>query len=263
MARHTRNEVDAEVEPAARSLAARAYAFVAAGPLSLLIIGAWIAAAALAALYLPGFENQHGSLSDLTPTTAPAITAERQAAELFAVPVLSRVAVVQRDAGGLSPATQRATVAAAAAVDRGTAPRPAGLLGAFPLVNDRRLIPAANEHRTAAITYLFFDPSLSWPDQVRAAQSYAAHDLGGTAVAGVTGSVPARLAQEDQIAARLTLVEVATVAVIALIVALAFGSLIAPLLTFLVGGVAYLVASRVVSWTGARYGFAPPPSSTR
>ena len=245
MARHTRNEVDAEVEPAARSLAARAYAFVAAGPLSLLIIGAWIAAAALAALYLPGFENQHGSLSDLT--TAPAITAERQAAELFAVPVLSRVAVVQRDAGGLSPATQRAAVAAAAAVDRGTAPRPAGLLGAFPLVNDPRLIPAANEHRTAAITYLFFDPSLSWPDQVRAAQSYAAHDLGGTAVAGVAGTVPARLAQEDQIAARLTLVEVATVAVIALIVALAFGSLIAPLLTFLVGGVAYLVASRVVS----------------
>jgi putative drug exporter of the RND superfamily len=259
MARHTRNGLDDAAGPAMRSWAARAYAYVAAGPLSLLIIGVWIAAAVLAALYLPGFDGQQGSISDLTPSTAPAVAAERQSAQLFAVPVLSRIAVVQRDAGGLSPETQRATVATAAGIDRGTVARPAGLLGAFPLVNDPRLVPQAGEHGTAAITYLFFDPAVSWPDQVRAARSYAAHDLGGVAVAGVTGSVPARLAQEDQIAARLTLVEVATVAVIALIVALAFGSLIAPLLTLLVGGVAYLVASHVVSWAGQRYGFAPPP----
>jgi RND superfamily putative drug exporter len=259
MARHTRNAADDATEPVARSWAARAYAFMAAGPLSLLIIGAWIAAAALATLYLPGFDSRQGSISDLTPSDAPAITAERESAQLFAVPVLSRVAVVQRDPGGLSPAEQRATVAAAAGADRGTSPRPAGLLGAFPLVNDERILPAANEHGTAAITYLFFDPAVSWPDQVRAAQSYAARALGGVAVAGVTGSVPARLAQEDRIAARLTLVEVATVVVIALIVALAFGSLIAPLLTLLVGGVAYLVASHAVSWAGGRYGFAPPP----
>jgi putative drug exporter of the RND superfamily len=250
---------DDEIEPEARSFAARSYAFVAAGPLSLLIIAAWIAAAALATLYLPGFNSDQGSISDLTPSDSPAITAERQSAQLFAVPVLSRVAVVQRDPNGLSPDVQRATVAAAAGVDRGTVARPAGLLGAFPLVNDPRLLPRANEHGTAAITYLFFDPAVSWPDQVRAAQSYADRQLGGAAIAGVTGSVPARLAQEDRIVARLTLVEVATVIVIALIVGLAFGSLIAPLLTLLVGGVAYLVASHLVSWAGTRYGFAPPP----
>ena len=120
-------------------------------------------------------------------------------------------------------------------------------------------MPQASEHGTAAITYLFFDPTLSWPQQVREARLYAARDLGGASVVGITGSVPGRLAQEDQIAARLTVVEVATVAVIVLVVALTFGSLVAPVLTLLVGGLAYVLASRLVSWAGGRYGFTPPP----
>jgi RND superfamily putative drug exporter len=260
MARHSDREIE---DPAPRGLAARAFARVVAGPLSPLIIAGWIAAAVLAAAYLPGFGDAQGSISDLTPASSPAVSAERESARLFDLPVLSRVAVVQRDPDGLDPATQRATVAAAVAVDRSAgAAEGAGqgsLAGAFPLINDSALVPRAREHDTTAITYLFFDPATSWPDQVQAARDYAAQDLRGAAVVGVTGSVPARLAQEDRIAARMTLVEVATVAVIALVLVLTFGSLIAPLLTLAVGGVAYLLASHLVTWAGGRYGLSPPP----
>ena len=94
---------------------------------------------------------------------------------------------------------------------------------------------------------------------MQGAREYAAQDLRGAAVVGVTGSVPARVAQEDRINARLTLVEAATVAVIALVLLLTFGSLIAPLLTLAVGGVAYVLASHLVTWAGGRYGISPPP----
>jgi putative drug exporter of the RND superfamily len=250
---------DADADPVRRGLAARAFAYLTAGPLSLFIVLAWIVAAVLAAYSLPGFDSNQSSLADLTPANAPAVAAERQAAGLFGVPILSRVAVVQRAAGGLSPATQRATVAAALGLDSGTSTAPPGLLGAFPLVNDPALVPGAGEHGTTAITYLFFDPALSWPRQVREARLYAARDLGGASVVGVTGSVPGRLAQEEQIAARLTAVEIATVAVVVLVIALTFGSVVAPLVTLLVGGLAYVLASRLVSWAGGRYGFTPPP----
>ena len=260
MARHSGREIE---DPAPRGLAARAFARVVAGPLSPLIVAGWIAAAVLAAVYLPGFGDAQGSISDLTPASSPPVSAEREAVRLFDLPVLSRVAVVQRDPDGLDPATQRATIAAAVAVDRSAgASGGAGQgspAGAFPLINDSALVPRAPEHDTTAITYLFFDPATSWPDQVQAARDYAAQDLRGAAVVGVTGSVPARLAQEDRIAARMTLVEVATVAVIALVLVLTFGSLIAPLLTLAVGGVAYLLASHLVTWAGGRYGLSPPP----
>jgi RND superfamily putative drug exporter len=261
MARHTGRAIE---DPAPRGPVARAFARVVAGPLSPFIIAAWVAAAALAAVYLPGFGGGQGSIAGLTPASSPAISAELESSRLFDLPVLSRVAVVQRDPDGLDPDTQRATVAAAVATDRsaGAAAEGAGAgspAGAFPLINDRALVPRAREHGTTAITYLFFDPATSWAAQVQGAREYAAQDLRGAAVVGVTGSVPARVAQEDRIDARLTLVEVATVAVIALVLLLTFRSLIAPLLTLAVGGVAYVLASHLVTWAGGRYGVSPPP----
>src|SRR5919108_404269 len=56
----------------------------------------------------------------------------------------------------------------------------------------------------------------------------------------------------------LTWIELATVLVILAIVALYFRSFGAPLLTLAVAAVAYLIAVRVLAWTGERMGVSVP-----
>jgi RND superfamily putative drug exporter len=210
----------------------------------------------LAFLYLPGLAPESGSLADFVPKDAPAIATEARSAEIFGQPV-SRVAVVQRNPAGLSSDVQRQTVGAA--VDATQDPR-APLRGALPVVNDPRVWPGGEGRATTAVTYLYFAPATSWADQVRAADAYAANrlTLPGAGVVGVTGSVPARVAQEDAIAARLTAVEVATVVLVAVVLLLTFGSVLAPLVTLAAAGVAYVIGSRLVTLVGERLGLTPP-----
>ena len=210
----------------------------------------------LAVLYLPALAPEAGSLADFTPRDTPAIATEARSARIFGQPI-SRVAVVQRDPAGLSPAAQRETVAAA--VDLTQQPR-GGLLGALPLVNDPRIWPQGDEQATTAVTYLYFAPETSWREQVDLARAYAAQRLtqADASVVGVTGSVPARVAQEDAIAERLGAVEIATVVLVALILGVTFGSLLAPLVTLLAAGVAYVIGSRLVALAGRELGLTPP-----
>jgi RND superfamily putative drug exporter len=167
------------------------------------------------------------------------------------------VAVVQRNEQGLSPAAQRETVGAA--VDVTQEPHPP-LMGALPVLNHPRVWPKGQDRVTTAVTYLYFTPEAAWRDQVRTADAYAANRLTapGAGVQGVTGSVPARVAQEDAIAARLTAVEVAAVVLVAVILLLTFGSVLAPLVTLAAAGVAYIIGSRLVALAGERLGLAPP-----
>ena len=255
--------VDGHGQPRPRALT-RAYAWLVAGPLAYLIPIAWIALAVWGTYHLPSISNSQAALGDLTAPNAPAITAERLDARLFGVPAISRVAVVQHDPAGLSLSVLQATASQAAAVDN-HAPvarfaTPQGLLGALPIVDQPGLVPSSSQTRTTAITYLAFDPSLDWNVQVAGAQSYAAALVRtpGSSVVGVGGVIPARLAQGDAILNRLTLVELATLLVIALIVGLTFRSLGAPLVTLAAGVLSYLIAERVVAWFGQRTGIAAP-----
>ena len=233
-----------------------AYAWVVAGPAAPLIPVAWIAAAVLAYLYLPGLAAGEGSLADFTPKDTPAVATEVRSAQIFGQPI-SRVAVVQRDPAGLSPAVQRQTVAAA--VDLTQHPRDP-LLGALPLIDDPRVWPKAGDQATTAVTYLYFAPSTPWAEQVRLARAYAGARLTqpGASVVGVTGSVPARVAQEDAVAARLNAVEIATVILVALVLGVTFGSVLAPAVTLLAAGVAYVIGSRLVALAGRELGLVPP-----
>ena len=72
------------------------------------------------------------------------------------------------------------------------------------------------------------------------------------ATRGVTGSGPARLAQFEAIDDVLPWIEVATIAVILIVVALYFRSLGAPLVTLACAGLAYVIAVRVLAWSGER-----------
>jgi hypothetical protein len=135
------------------------------------------------------------------------------------------------------------------------APAPPGLLGLFPS-STCPAVPGTRERGTTAITYLFFDPTTPWATQQQLARRYAATYLTdpGASVVGMTGTIPARLQQEDRIAAALPVVEIATVVLVAVIIALAFGSVLAPLITLLVPALVALFGSTLAEADRARAG---------
>lgn len=239
---------------------ARAHAWLVTGPLRYVVPPLWIAVVVAATLYLPSVSAGPGALGDLTPRNAAAISAERESARLFALPVLSRTVVVQRDRGGLTLDAQKQTITAALAIDQGTVPAPRGLLGALPIINAPGMARVGRVPATTAITFLFFDPATSWGTREASAAEYARTylDAPGSSVVGVTGALPARLAQGRAIRDRLELVEIATVILIALIVGLTFRAIGAPLITLAAGIVAYLVAIRVAAWVAEKAGASAP-----
>jgi putative drug exporter of the RND superfamily len=244
-----------------RGRISRVLAWVVAGPPRYLIVIAWAAGAFAATRYLPSLsQSSQSGLSSLTPASAAAVAVERRSVQLFGFPVLSDVALVQYDARGLPADVQRTTVQRAASIDQGTLPVPTGLRGAIPLINAAGALPGAREQGTAAVTYLYFDPSLGLPSQVAAASQFASRyvDKPGQGFVGVTGMYPAWIAQGDQVISKLPLVTIATVVLIALVVGLTFRSIGAPLVTLAAGFLAYLVAQHVVAWVAARIGISAP-----
>ena len=229
--------------------------------LRFLIVPLWVAAAALATIHLPGareFEGQQ--VSDLVPEDAPAIRAEILSVRLFDFPLLTRIAMVQRDPDGLDPDAQGRVFGRALDIATGAEPRAEGIAGAFPVTNTLELFPGSREDSTTAITYLFFLPDTSLTDQTEIARRYARAVVNepGDALVGVTGAIPARIEQSDLILRYLPFVELGTIALIALIVGLYFRSVIAPLVTLGTSAVAYLISLRVVGWVAERLGVSLP-----
>ena len=72
-----------------------------------LVVPAWIGAAVLATAVLPSFTDRPASATGgLVPTSSGSLAVEKQGVEAFGSPLLSRVAIVQRDANGLSADAQ-------------------------------------------------------------------------------------------------------------------------------------------------------------
>jgi RND superfamily putative drug exporter len=223
-----------------------------------LVVAVWLAAAAAATLWLPSLQDaESASLADLVPEDAEAVRAAERSTELFSVPLTAQTAVVQRDPDGLSEEAQTrvAERAVTARDERGD-----GITFALPLVNTARLVPGSREDSTTAITFLFFEPGTSIGDETRIARDWAAREAGepDDALVGVTGSVPARLAQWREIDGALPWVTVATILLVFTILALNYRALGAPLVALFGAGVAYLVAVRVAAWVGERWGVAVP-----
>ncbi len=227
-----------------------------------LVIAGWIAAAAAATLYLPSLQEAESiELSSLVPEDAEAVETGRRSAELFPVPVIAHTAVVQRDPDGLSAEAQ------ARVVERAVRYRPdaesggqEGVAFALPLVNTLELLPGSEEDGTTAVTFLFFEPEMSIGDQAAAAHGFADREVNreDDALVGITGAVPARLAEWNEIEDALPWVSLATIAAIALILALNYRALLAPAVTLLAAAIAYLVSIRVAAWVGERTGFDVP-----
>jgi putative drug exporter of the RND superfamily len=223
-----------------------------------IVVALWLAAAAAATLWLPSLqEAESASLSDLVPEDSEAVRAAERSSELFSVPLIAQTAVVQRDSGGLSEEAQ-ARVAERAVVAREEGDD--GISFALPLVNTAGLAPASREDSTTAITYLFFEPGTSIGEETRIARDWAAREVArpDDALVGVTGSVPARLAQWSEIEAALPWVTIATILLVFAILAFNYRALGAPLVALLAAAVAYLVAVRVAAWVGEQWGVAVP-----
>jgi putative drug exporter of the RND superfamily len=225
-----------------------------------LIMAGWLAAAALATVFLPGISSS-GAIGNLVPKKSAALAAEVDATRLFGLPLTSGVEVVQRNPARFPLAVQKHAAQAAAAVDQGRVHGIYALAGALPAANTAGLFPGSRERSTTIVTFLYFKPGASLGAQNRGAREYVRRYLGAPQdhVVGITGVAVARDAQGKIIVAHLPAVELATVLAIAVVVGLQFGSVGAPLAVLACAGVAYLVAIRVVAWAGQLAGITVPP----
>jgi putative drug exporter of the RND superfamily len=223
------------------------------------VVAFWLVVVSGVVAYLPGIGDTGGDLSQLVSSNNPAVRAELSSLNTFGYPLVSRVAVVQRDPHGLPLSTQARAVQRAAAVDRGEFHDIAPIAGAVAVPNTLGLFPGSHESGTTVITYLYTTPDVNLADQYEAAQKFAAHHFEASDhVVGVTGSVPARVEQGRLILGSVPLVELATVAAVMVIVAIAYRSLVAPVLTVLVAGAATLLTLHLADTIGHLFGVTVP-----
>jgi putative drug exporter of the RND superfamily len=187
-----------------------------------LVVAGWLAAAVAATLYLPNLEDAEGvPLSSLVPEDSDSVAAGRRSARVFEYPVLAHTAIVQRDPDGLSAEVQARLAQRALDLRDGEASAKGAIAFALPLANTLELVPGSEESSTTAITFLFFGPDTSIGEETEAAHRFVDERYGAEdEVVGVTGAVPARLAEWDAIASALPWVTLATVAAILVVLAL-------------------------------------------
>lgn len=222
------------------------------------IVAAWLAVAVGSVVVTPGGGGSDG-VDGFVAADTPAIQTEIRSVETFGFPLLGRVAVVQRDPDGLSALTQAEAVARAAAVTQGRYDDVGPILGAIPVPNTFGLFPGSRESGTTVITLLFMPPSVGFAEQTAAARAFVANHYGPEdAVVGVTGTIPARVEQGRVLQEWLTSVELATLCAVVLIVAIAFRSVLAPLLALVTAGIAIMVTLTSAGWAGALLGVSVP-----
>ena len=132
--------------------------------------------------------------------------------------------------------------------------------GAYGITNAIPGLPFARERDTSNLSYLLYVTHFSQALRVRGAKAYIRGlDDPPAGFVGITGAIPARAEQADLIGERLPLIEVVTVAIIALTVALYLRSPLAPLITLMTVAVSYLISVRLVALLGQRLDISVAP----
>jgi RND superfamily putative drug exporter len=225
------------------------------------LVAAWAGGAIYMTVTLPSADSAGaGSLGALVPKDAPALMAERLSAARFAFPLLSRTLVVVRDPRGLSPRRQGELVALAGRLAFGHVQGFRAIAGALPLLNTLGAAPFSREHGTTALLYLYFRPSLSAYSRTRIAERLVAQEIGHRSgeFAGVTGESPAQVTRTELITGHLKWVELATILLVIVAIALHFRAPGAAAVTIAAVAVAYLCADRLVVQLGKTLGIAVP-----
>jgi putative drug exporter of the RND superfamily len=241
----------------------RLYAGVTAY-LGLPIIAAWIVACFAATAFLPDVGADTGfGLVELIPGNTAALHAQAVENRLFGVSLSdAQSVVVVHDPQGLGADTLVKLGQQAQALDASPPPpssppsRPSFVL---PLVNVPGLVPASQGTATTAVVYLFFRSNATSGDITAGSRRYAAaapHPPGASI--GITGSVPAQITEGNTIENSLLLLELVTVAVIAVLVGVVFRSPIAPIVPLAGSAIAYLATRHVLGWGAHAFGVQIP-----
>ena len=218
------------------------------------IVVFWIAVVAVLPVLAPPHQGG-GGFGEFLPEDHPIIQAQLKVLEEFAVPVLSGTTVVVHQPGGLSLLTQTDSYLWALATTQDnlqgrTPPGPDQVIAAIP-------VPTGRADTT--VTYLYGSEGTGIVGMARLGDQYAAHFQNQSAVQTyVTGFVPAQVAQGDYLNARIGLFEVASLILILLVVALAFRSLLAPLVVVGIAAVGYLTYLPVLTIVATALGFEVP-----
>lgn len=213
--------------------------------------------------YLPSISSASSATSEsLLPSHPSALAVERESTRLFGAPLTTPYVVVQRNPRGLSTAVQEQSIRDAVHVDEGKGPASLRNVFAVPVLNTLGIVPGAREHGTTIVTYLFFRGATSTGGGYTESKEYADYLGSRLDVIGPTGAVPARIEQYDVLRSRLHWTEGATVAVILLIVGLAFRAVLAPLLTVLTAGLAFIISQHLLGWIETSAGLTMPSELT-
>jgi RND superfamily putative drug exporter len=215
------------------------------------VVLGWAAGLLAAAVWLPA-TVPNADLGGFAPPNSRAIATETASAKAFGFPVLSRTMLVQRDEQGLSPAAKQRAVERAVAVAQRKAGDVGPVVGVVPVINAQGAFPSSSEEGTTALSYVFFKPGTTFGDEVAAASRFGRQQVNqpDDHLVGVTGTVPAQIAQSKILYGHLLLLEGATLAVVIGIVALKFRSVVAPLVALLTAAASYFVAVRVTNYAG-------------
>ncbi|HKS79456.1 MAG TPA: MMPL family transporter [Gaiellaceae bacterium] len=249
-----REEGPLEPPPAGRL--ARGYGAVVVWLAPLLVV--LVAGAAYGAYrYLPAIAAAPTTSDALLPKHPAAFAVERDSRRLFGAPVATPYAVVQRNPNGLSASVQRASLAKAVKVDQGKVPELRGVK-AIPIANSLGIVPSSREHGTTIVTFLYFPGKTPSGTAVADAGTYARYLGPKLDTVGATGAEPARIEQFNLLASRIHWTEGATVLLIVLIVGIALRAVLAPILTVLSAGVAFLISQHVLGWLEANSNLTMP-----
>jgi putative drug exporter of the RND superfamily len=215
------------------------------------IVVAWAGAAVAAAVWLPTATANAG-LGRLAPPNSHAIATETASAKAFGFPLLSRTVLVQRDEQGLSGAAQQRVVERAAAVAKHQVAGLGPIVAVVPIANTAGVFPSSSEKGTTALTYVFAKPGTPLAEEVAAATTFGGQHINqpDDHLIGVTGTVPAQVAQTNILYSNLRLLEGVTLLVVIGIVALKFRSVVAPLVALVTAAASYFLAVRVTDYVG-------------
>ena len=238
----------------------RGYRFIVITLRWIVLVG-WVAAAVALTVLIPYRPDTTTgtTFGDLLPADSQVFRVEQRILQEFRVPLLSGTTVVVHQADGLSLLTRADSLLWGLATTQDTlqsdTPPKAGTIAAA--------IPVPTGRADVAVTYVYVAPGTGLRDEVRLADSYAAHFNNQPDVSSyVTGFVPAQIAQLNYLDSRLRLFEVASVLVIMALVAFAFRSLLAPLVVVGVAAVGYLVYFPLLSSFAAKWVSRSRPSSS-
>ncbi len=245
-------------DPHSRGHVAHLYAraVVALGPL---IIAAWVAAAVAAHVLVPSLQTG-SAIDSLLAGASGAVEAERVSIAHFASPLLAQTLVVQHRDGGLSPVAESDAVRAATDLDTSPPPGLEDIAAAVPITNAQSVVPGSTQTGTTLITYLLFPPSVSPTSQADIGNRYAQHYLTDPhdSFVGVTGPLVDEVAQASIITSALILIEIACLALIIVIVGLAFRSVVAPVITLATAIIAFVVSRAMLELCVEHLGITVP-----